>query len=91
MMKVSIYAPYFLLSKSFCNYFFGWMNFETWKYQVEFLHFYDFFFFDKYISMTLFTYANLLYAPVRIHLVQNMSPRWYIRNFDERGACMVHL
>lgn len=24
-------------------------------------------------------------------LIQYMSPRWYIRNFDQRGARMVHL
>ncbi|XP_059457359.1 OVARIAN TUMOR DOMAIN-containing deubiquitinating enzyme 7 isoform X3 [Corylus avellana] len=35
-------------------------------------------------AASLVTHSNIC-----IH--RNMSPRWYIRNFDERGACMVHL
>ncbi|XP_030975072.1 OVARIAN TUMOR DOMAIN-containing deubiquitinating enzyme 7 isoform X1 [Quercus lobata] len=35
-------------------------------------------------AASLVTHSNMC-----IH--RNMSPRWYIRNFDERGACMVHL
>ncbi|XP_062154313.1 OVARIAN TUMOR DOMAIN-containing deubiquitinating enzyme 7 isoform X1 [Alnus glutinosa] len=35
-------------------------------------------------AASLVTHSNIC-----IH--RNMSPRWYIRNFDEHGACMVHL
>ncbi|XP_075652820.1 OVARIAN TUMOR DOMAIN-containing deubiquitinating enzyme 7 isoform X2 [Castanea sativa] len=31
------------------------------------------------------------YRGMVVEYIMNMSPRWYIRNFDERGACMVHL
>ncbi|XP_048233172.1 OVARIAN TUMOR DOMAIN-containing deubiquitinating enzyme 7 isoform X3 [Ricinus communis] len=35
--------------------------------------------------------AASLVTRSNICIHQYMSPRWYIRNFDERGACMVHL
>ncbi|XP_020537301.1 OVARIAN TUMOR DOMAIN-containing deubiquitinating enzyme 7 isoform X3 [Jatropha curcas] len=35
--------------------------------------------------------AASLVTRSNICIHQNMSPRWYIRNFEQHGACMVHL
>ncbi|PON42985.1 OTU domain containing protein [Parasponia andersonii] len=35
--------------------------------------------------------AASLVTRSNICIHRNMSPRWYIRNFDDRGVCMIHL